>query len=162
MTLDIRLLNEIIQEVKRLAKAYYALTGRPLGVTGEIAEYEAARLLGLRLSEVRQAGYDATYVEDNQVIRVQIKGRCILENAKPGQRVGNIKLNHEWDSVILVLLDKNFEPTNLYIANRSKIEEALLAPGSKARNERGSLSVEKFKSISRHIWSSSELQQNVL
>ena len=156
MPYDLQILGKIIQEAKRLARNYYSLTGRPLGVTGEIAEYEAARLLGLQISEARQAGYDATYEQDGQVIRVQIKGRCILENAKPGQRVGSIKLNHEWDSVILVLLDRNFEPIKLYIANRPKIEEALLTPGSKARNERGSLSVEKFKSISRLVWPSSE------
>jgi hypothetical protein len=41
---DERLL-ELLAEAKRLAKEYRALTGRPLGVTGEVAEYEVARLL---------------------------------------------------------------------------------------------------------------------
>jgi hypothetical protein len=30
-----------------------------LGITGEIGEYEAARLLGLRLASAREPGYDA-------------------------------------------------------------------------------------------------------
>jgi hypothetical protein len=47
-------------QVKELAKRYFALTGRPLSVTSEIAEYEASRLLGLELAPVRQPGWDAT------------------------------------------------------------------------------------------------------
>jgi hypothetical protein len=157
MVYNIQLLGEIIRDVKQLARNYYLLTGRPLGVTGEIAEYEAARLLGLQLSEARQAGYDATYEEDGRVIRVQIKGRCILENSKPGQRLGSIKLNHEWDAIVLVLLDSNLEPTYLYLASRPEVEEAISAPGSKARNERGALSISKFKSISQLVWESPQL-----
>ncbi len=53
-------LLEVLNGVKVLAREYYELTGRPLGVTAEIAEYEAARLLKLTLSPARQAGYDAT------------------------------------------------------------------------------------------------------
>jgi NADPH:quinone reductase-like Zn-dependent oxidoreductase len=55
-------LFELLGEVKQLAREYYELTGRPLGVTGEIAEYEAARLLNIKLASVRQQGYDAILV----------------------------------------------------------------------------------------------------
>jgi len=50
---------EILDDAKKLAQEYRTLTGKPLGVTGEIAEYEAARILGLELTPARQAGYDA-------------------------------------------------------------------------------------------------------
>jgi hypothetical protein len=41
---------EILHDAKKLAQEYRALTGKPRGVTGEVAEYEAARLfLGPRL-----------------------------------------------------------------------------------------------------------------
>ena len=39
----------ILAETKRLAQQYRALTGKPLGVTGEVAEFEAARILDLDL-----------------------------------------------------------------------------------------------------------------
>jgi hypothetical protein len=156
MPYDLQRLGELIRAAKRLARDYYSLTGRPLGVTGEIAEYEAARLLGLQLSEVRQAGYDATYEKEGQVIRVQIKGRCVLENSNPGQRVGRIKLDHEWDLVALVLLDSSFEPTQIYMADRPDVEAAIMEPGSRARNEKGALGVRKFKSISKLVWDSSK------
>ncbi len=42
-----------------LAAEYYRLTSKPLGVTGEVAEYVAAELLGLALAPARTAGYDA-------------------------------------------------------------------------------------------------------
>lgn len=44
---------ELLGKAKRLAREYRDLTGRPLRITGEVAEYEAARLLGLELSTVR-------------------------------------------------------------------------------------------------------------
>jgi hypothetical protein len=53
-------LVDILRTAKHLAKRYRALTGRPLGLTGEIGEYEAIRLLGLTPAVVRQAGFDAT------------------------------------------------------------------------------------------------------
>jgi hypothetical protein len=34
----------------------------------------------------------------------------------------------------------------------SEIEKALLAPGSKARNERGALAVSKFKAVGHEVW----------
>lgn len=33
---------EILKDAKVLARRFYCLTGKPLGVTGEVAEYEAA------------------------------------------------------------------------------------------------------------------------
>lgn len=45
---------QILADAKRLAQDYHELTGRPLGVTGEVAEYEAVRLLGLEPAPVRQ------------------------------------------------------------------------------------------------------------
>jgi hypothetical protein len=36
---------KVLRNAKKLAKEYRTLTGNPLGITGEVAEYEAARLL---------------------------------------------------------------------------------------------------------------------
>ena len=54
--------------------------------------------------------------------------------------------------VILVLMDKNFEPFEMYEADRESIEEALRKPGSKARNERNALAVTNFISIGTKVW----------
>lgn len=145
-------LLQLLGDVKDLAREYYDLTGRPLGVTAEIAEYEAARLLGVKLSPVRQSGYDAVRETPEGKQLLQIKGRCILPSSKPGQRVGGVDIDKQWDAVLLVLLDESYSPTAIYEAGRAAMTDALTAPGSRARNERGQLSVSKFKSIGERIW----------
>jgi len=143
---------KILAEAKKLAQQYRALTGRPLGVTGEVAEYEAARIPGVTLTPARQAGYDAVEVRNGQEVRLQIKGRCVLEGSKPGQRVGSIDIKKEFDAVLLVLLDSDFEATAIYEATREAVIDALTKPGSKSRNERGALGVSRFKSIGFLRW----------
>ena len=135
---------DILREAKRLAQEYRALTGKPLGITGEVAEYEAARLLGLELTPARQAGYDAIEQIDGQTRRLQIKGRCMLPGCKPGQRLGSIDINKDWDAALMVLVDGNFDALEIYEAERADIVKALSDPGSKARNERGALAVSKL------------------
>ena len=142
----------ILHDAKRLAQQYRRATGKPLGITGEVAEYEAARLLSLRLTDARQAGFDAIEEHDGNVRRLQIKGRCLLSGCKPGQRMGSIDIAKEFDSVLLVLLDENFNATEIYEAERSAVLAALATPGSKARNERGALPIAKFKAIGRLRW----------
>ena len=142
----------LLANAKRLAREYYQLTGKPLGVTGEVAEYEAARLLGVELTPARQEGYDAIERVHGSAKRLQIKGRCLQENCKPGQRLGAIRPEKEWDAVLMVILDHRFEAVEIYEAERSAVVAALAAPGSKARNERGALSVSKFKSIGILRW----------
>jgi hypothetical protein len=44
---DAQRVKEILAAVKPLAAEYYRLTKKPLGVTGEIAEYVAAEKLNL-------------------------------------------------------------------------------------------------------------------
>lgn len=145
-------LLRVLRDIKLLAREYYQLTGRPLGVTAEVAEHETARLLGVELSPVRQAGYDAIRATGDGVQYLQIKGRCVLPGSKPGQRVGAIDLDKQWDAVLLVLLDEDYEPTGIYEAERSSVSEALTAPGSRARNERGQLGISKFTAIGHKIW----------
>lgn len=143
---------EILKEAKVLARRFYSLTGKPLGVTGEVAEYEAATRLGLSLHPARQAGYDATEILEDGVARIQIKGRCILNPLKITGRMGAIDLRHPFDFVLLVLLDSEFNAFAIYEASRAKVEAALTLPGSKARNERGALAIRQFMSIATLRW----------
>ncbi|MCH7564858.1 MAG: hypothetical protein IH968_13650 [Gemmatimonadetes bacterium] len=143
----------ILADAKKLAHRYRALTGKPLGITGEIAEFEAARLLDLKLVEARQAGYDAIRYENGAEHRLQIKGRCILPSAKPGQRIGKIDIKKEFDGVLLVLMDESFNATAIYEADRESVVAALTAPGSKSRNERSALGISKFTSVAKQVWS---------
>lgn len=141
----------ILAKAKKLAQRYQMLTGKPLGVTGEVAEFEAARLLDLELVEARQAGYDAIRPGKDKH-RLQVKGRCVLPGVKQSGRIGKIDIDKEFDGVLLVVMDESFNATAIYEANRQAVIAALKKPGSKARNERGQLSLSKFKSIGKQVW----------
>jgi hypothetical protein len=150
---DSKQVLELLAEAKVIAQRYYALTKKPLGITGEVAEYEAAHILGITLTSARQAGYDATELVNDKLRTLQIKGRCLPNGCTPGQRLGSIQPDKEWDAVLMVLLDSTFNATEIWEADRPVVLAALAIPGSKARNERGALSVAKFKSIGRLRWS---------
>lgn len=143
---------DVLRQAKVLAQRYRSLTGKPLGITGEVAEYEAARILGIQLTTARQAGYDAVEMIGQSERWLQIKGRCILETSKRGQRIGSIDTKKEWHAVLMVLLDENFEAFEIYEAEREAVIARLAVPGSKARTERGSLGVSQFKAIAHLRW----------
>lgn len=149
---------ELLGEAKKIAQQYYRLTGKPLGITGEVAEYEAARLLGVELTPARQAGYDATEIRRGRIRTLQIKGRCLPNGLTPGQRLGSIQPDKEWDAVLMVLLDAEFNATEIWEALREPILAALAVPGSRARNERGALGVAQFKRLGRLRWSREQQQ----
>jgi hypothetical protein len=134
-----------------LAQEYRKLTGKPLGITGEVAEYEAARLLGLKLTAARTAGYDAIRPRGRNR-RVSIKGRCLHPGASNSQRLGRIDVDKDFDSVLLVMMDENFEATAIYEAPRAPVVAALTREGSKSRNERGQLAVAQFIRIANKVW----------
>lgn len=142
----------LLSEAKAIAQRYYQLTGKPLGITGEVAEYEAARLLGLTLAEARTSGFDATASRNGVTIRFQIKGRCLGAQSSKSQRVGALKLSQEWDAALLVILGPDFEPLEIWEAPRPALEAALKKPGSRSRNERGALGVGQFKRLGVQVW----------
>ena len=144
---------DVLHKAKRLAQRYRQLTGKPLGITGEVAEYEAARILRVKLTPARNTGFDATEKKNGSVRRLQIKSRCLLPNCKPGQRLGSIDIEKEFDAVLMVLLDENFDATAIYEAERKAVIKAIKEPGSKSRNERWALGVNKFKAIGKLRWS---------
>jgi hypothetical protein len=145
--------RELLATVKPLAAEYYRLTGKPLGVTGEIAEYVAAEILGLELAAARTTGYDAIRETTDGKQRIQIKGRAYGEDAKPGQRMGRIKSGAPCDLVLLVLLDNaTLEPREMWEAPYHAVVERLAKPGSKARNERGAVGIAEFKRMAQRVW----------
>ncbi|NVK59526.1 MAG: hypothetical protein HWE37_05595 [Rhodobacteraceae bacterium] len=155
MTEEINLterIEEILSQVKPLAAEYYRITGKPLGVTGEIAEYLAASILDLELAPARTEGYDAFRKTDHGVQKIQIKGRAFGEKANPGQRLGRIKPDADCDVVLLVLMDNaTLEAREIWEAPYFAVCEVLSRPGSRAR-ERGQLGVASFKAIAMRIW----------
>jgi hypothetical protein len=146
-------LKALLREAKALAVRYYTLTGKPLGVTGEVAELEAAEKLGLTLTEVRTAYYDVISEDNGETQRYQIKGRAIDRRDPYKGRMSSINCDADFEWVLLVLLDRaTYEALEIWRARREDVLVRLEAPGSKARNRRGSLGILQFRSIARKVW----------
>lgn len=146
--------DKLISEARRLAADYRRATGKPLaGVSGEIAQHDAGRLLDLEICNPPVAGYDAVGCSGaRKGKKIQIKGRTIFDEAKTGQRVGQLKMEQEWDAVILVLLDEELETFEIYEASRDELKDAMEEGGSSKRSKRGAMSVAKFKIIGHLAW----------
>jgi len=96
-------------------------------------------------------GYDAVGHGPRAGKRIQIKGRAIFDESKGGQRIGQLKTEQEWDSVMLVLMDSSYEPVEIYEADREEVLEAM-DKSSGNRSKRGAVSVARFKIIGRLVW----------
>ena len=68
------------------------------------------------------------------------------------QRMGAINAASIFDDVMLAMLDMEHSPWIIWRAGREQVLEALAVPGSKSRNERGALSVSKFRSFADVVW----------
>ncbi|MFT5395072.1 MAG: hypothetical protein ACI85N_000253 [Gammaproteobacteria bacterium] len=70
--------NKLIAETRRIAKEYRLATGKTLPVTPEIAINDAISILKLSPNDENIPGYDAIYEVAGESLKVQIKGRVIL------------------------------------------------------------------------------------
>lgn len=146
-------IDALIAQTRRLAAEFRAVTGKPLPVSGEIAQYDASRLLELEPVSPGTGGYDAIGRGSRSGRRIQIKGRVVPNGERVAHRIGQLKLDQEWDTLLLVLLDEAFEPSHIYEAERPMIEACLNDAHCKGRNRRGAMSVARFKNIARLVWS---------
>jgi hypothetical protein len=144
--------EKLIAQARRLAADYRRAMGRPLpGISNEIAEHDAIRLLGLEpRSNPAEGGYQAIDPTRGDK-RIQIKSRTIFDESKGGQRIGQLSLERAWDSVVLVLMDEEYEPYEIYEADRAELE-TIVGNASENRARRGAMSVARFKIIGRLAW----------
>lgn len=107
----------IVDKIIVDALAYEKITGRKLGITGEVAEVMACDKLELKLmADPLSAGYDAV---DEKGKKYQIKSKRITKNNRG--RVGTFS-KHRFDFLILILLDKNYKVIGIWKADYKKIE----------------------------------------
>ena len=142
--------EKLIAQARQLAAEYRRTMGKPLpGVSNEIAEHDAVRLLELEAVAEPDVPWDA--VEPGSGDRIQIKSRTIFDESKGGQRIGQLKMNQDWDAVVLVLMDEDYEPYEIYQAMRDDLAEYVDASSS-GRSKRGAMSVARFKIIGQLVW----------
>ncbi len=143
--------EKLISQARQLAADYRRTMGKPLpGVSNEIALHDAMRLLQLAPTGKDAGGFDALDPGRGNK-RIQIKSRTIFDDEVGSQRIGQIKIDQTWDSVVLVLMDEDYEPFEIYEVDRDELLEYVDKTSSN-RAKRGVLSVSRFKIIGRLAW----------
>ncbi|WP_198266447.1 hypothetical protein [sulfur-oxidizing endosymbiont of Gigantopelta aegis] len=102
-----------------------------------------------------QIGYEAIGTEqsgDLQGDKIQIKGRTIFSDAKNTHRIGQLKIEQDWDSVVLVLLNDDYEPFEIYEIDRATLSENVIDKQSK-KAKKGAMTLARFKKIATLAWS---------
>lgn len=145
-------LDKLMDETRRLAAEYRRSTGSTLPVSAELAKFDAIRLLGMYAPENAERGVDALWDSTEDVERVQIKGRVIFDPKKSGQRVGQLNLDAEWDRVLLVLMNEDYQCTSIYSLTKNALLAALTETNDGKTNVRGAISVKKFQAIADQLW----------
>ncbi len=145
----------LMQQARQLAANYRRATGKTLaGVSGELSVYDAIRLLHLAAAP-DQIGYEAIGTEQSGDLhhdKIQIKGRTIFSDAKNTCRIGQLKMEQNWDSVVLVLLNDDYEPFEIYEIDRATLTENVVDKHSK-KAKKGAMTVARFKKIATLAWS---------
>lgn len=144
--------DKLMTEARKLAATYRRATGKALGISTEIAVHDVIRLMNLIPAEPNAGGYDAIGTGPREGRRIQIKGRTIFNEKKSGQRIGQIKMDQDWDSVMLIIMDEDYEARQIFEASREAITE-VTAETSASRAKRGAMSVARFRAIGRLVWS---------
>jgi len=143
-------IDKLTEEARRLAREYREATGKTLPVTAEIAVNDAIRLLKLTPNDSGDPGYDAImHHGDKGDLRVQIKGRAIFRPGG-GYRLGQFKMEQNWDAMILVIMTAAFDTDEIYICQRDELEAFI---NESADNRRGPMSVARFRNIGTLLWS---------
>jgi hypothetical protein len=142
---------DLLAQAQRLGSAYYQLTGKPLGVTGEVAEYEAASLLGLQLCVARTPGHDA--IESDTRLRIQIKGRAIDAGDRYRGMCPAIKCMADVDVVMLVLLDRTtLTALEIWRADIASVQRRSEGLSAEKRRRNAILSISQFRSIATLVY----------
>lgn len=93
-----------------------------------VNEFEAATKLKLELADPRTEGYDAIRESEGRLDKVQVKGRRLADAGSLYKgRISKIDLTKPFDSVVLVLLDENYDAMEVWEAPRDKVESRLSA-----------------------------------
>ena len=142
--------DKLIAETRRIAKEYRLATGKTLPATPEIAINDAISILEMSPNEEKTPGYDAIFEQGDEKLRVQIKGRVIFNGKKQGHRIGQLKVEQQWDAIVLVIMDDDFMPDESYMAKREDILTEL--EDKQKNNKKGAMTVAKFKLISELLW----------
>lgn len=134
--------DQLIEKIIGVSLEYKKRFGKNLGITGEVGEYKASRLLNLeRAGGNINKGFDAI---DPKGKKVQIKTRIYSRSSERTSAFTNFG----FDYALLVLLSDKYEMTEIYKARCKDIREKIYSQSYK----RPALTIGDFKKLSKLIY----------
>ncbi|MBI2024953.1 MAG: hypothetical protein HYT03_02630 [Candidatus Harrisonbacteria bacterium] len=131
---------KIVKQAISAALEYEKLSGRNLGITGEVGELLVCKKLGLKLmADPRTAGYDA---KDGRGKTYQIKARRANNNKG---RISTFS-KHQFHYAVLVTLDEKYRVIGLWRTTHNQLAQILL------KRKRRDPSIREFKRISEKLF----------
>jgi hypothetical protein len=150
--MNVYAVDKLMAEARRLAAEYRRVTGKTLPISGEIAVHDAARLLGLETVTDPAAGYDAVRIDGDERERFLVKARVVFDQSKGGHRLGELKLDKPWDTLLVVLMDADYEAIEIYAVRRADVVAALDERTPSRSSKKGTLTVPRIKIIGSRVW----------
>ncbi len=142
-------LEKLTEQARRLALEYREATGKTLPITAELAVNDAVRLLNLEANQTGAPGHDAVLDLDGSRLRLLIKGRAIFRPGG-GYRIGQLKMDQDWDAILLVIMNDRFETEEIYLCHRDELAKYL---ADDTAGRKGAISVARFRNIGTLVWS---------
>ena len=96
-----------MEQTRIVAAEYREATGQALPVTAELARFDAIEKLKL-LKTPKEYPFDAVD-EATESHRYLIKGRVIFKGGKARQKLGQVSLDVDWDSLLMVIYDADYQ-----------------------------------------------------
>ncbi|MBV1915735.1 MAG: hypothetical protein KUG72_10145 [Pseudomonadales bacterium] len=141
--------EKLMEETRRVAAEFRKATGQTLPVGPELARFDAIRLLNLDSPPEGLSGVDAISSDD---LCYQIKNRVVFDDSKGGHRIGQLNFDGDWNVLLLVLLDEEYNTVEIYQMDRDTAVEAVDELKNDTRKKRGPISVAKFKALGNLAW----------
>ncbi len=148
--------DKLMSEARKIAADYRRATGKSLGIGNEIAKNDACNYLNLEPINDNSSSFDALGKGERAGQKVLIKGRAIFDQKKSGARIGQLKVEQEWDLLVLVLMNEDFEAFEIYEISRSEVITELETAAKSNRSKRGAMSISRFKIISHLVWTNEQ------
>ncbi len=142
-----------MSEARKIAADYRRATGKSLGIGNEIAKNDACNYLNLQPINDNFSSFDALGKGQREGLKVLIKGRAIFDQKKSGARIGQLKVEQQWDLLVLVLMNEDFDAYEIYEISRAQVIAEVESAAQSNRSKRGAMSISRFKKISHLVWS---------
>ena len=116
----------LMEQTRLVAADFHKSTGQALPVTAELARFDAIDKLCLQKLD-GELGVDAIDASDSQE-KYLIKGRVIFKGGKARQKLGQLSLEGDWEFLLMVLYDADYQLTQIFKIDRKTIEQELNLP----------------------------------